>query len=184
MELRTAYMMSNGIQCDDWKDNGNLKRYCSNKAHWVSGKFCQKACCDVGFGYEDCPSTGDDIELRPSTGGATECTDEPSRWMINQQQTCATWDKLTSNCNTNVFWRDNKYCQQSCFDLKLGYKDDDCSNNGPRCVDDATWAYKSKSLNCAWTKGLRYRCNRTERNKAGGRTANDACPATCGSCAR
>jgi hypothetical protein len=48
--------------------------------------------------------------------------------------TCETWvtpylgiNRLLNHCNKQKQWRMAKYCQQSCFDLGLGYEGDDCT---------------------------------------------------------
>mmetsp|Transcript_18631 Transcript_18631/g.28170 ORF Transcript_18631/g.28170 Transcript_18631/m.28170 type:complete len:122 (+) Transcript_18631:94-459(+) len=55
----------------------------------------------------------------------TPCDDEPTQWMIDNDEVCATWGGLDregkEKCNKNDRWVANKYCQKSCYDKGLGY---------------------------------------------------------------
>jgi hypothetical protein len=56
------------------------------------------------------------------------------------------------------------------------------SNQGAQCVDDPSWMFKKPRQGCGWTQGRSWRCKQSEGNTTGGRTANDACPVSCGTC--
>lgn len=77
---------------------------------------------------------GDDKDIQAGTNGGSSgngCTDNPTTWMENNGKSCATWeDGMEKNCNKKDSWKNNKFCQQSCFDAGFGYDGDDCSEAG------------------------------------------------------
>jgi len=64
-------------------------------------------------------------------GGVSKCTQIRNSYMIKSGFECETWNRLDQNCNLKSGWRQNKFCQQACFDIGLGYDGDDCSNSSP-----------------------------------------------------
>jgi lysophospholipase L1-like esterase len=80
-----------------------------------------------------------------------------------------TWAGLALADGSCVRWRNSV-----CVEIQEGGPDG--------CADDTSWRYKKSSQDCAWTLGKRSRCQRPEGNEEGARTANEACPVTCGTC--
>merc|ERR1712216_382833 len=74
------------------------------------------------------------------------CTNKRTAYMIDNGLTCEDWKWIRTNrCNGDTFrmngekhsewlknkWHTEKYCQQSCWDHKVGYDGDDCSTPTP-----------------------------------------------------
>merc|ERR1719296_64784 len=56
------------------------------------------------------------------------CTDVPSTYMTNNNKVCATWSwGLENYCNSSQTWREDKYCQRSCYEAGNGYEDSCCA---------------------------------------------------------
>jgi len=55
-----------------------------------------------------------------------QCDDTPVDWMIAQNFGCVNSLFLSGKCKNSESWRQNKYCQLSCFNASLGYEGDEC----------------------------------------------------------
>jgi len=67
-----------------------------------------------------------------SENPCTICDDRESDKMMNKGQDCATSNGiLDKKCNNNSKWRNNKWCQLSCYNNGNGYDGDVCCNNTP-----------------------------------------------------
>jgi len=54
------------------------------------------------------------------------CNDEIEPWMKKKGRTCKGWALGKKTCRWQT-WKDNKYCQQTCWDNNDPYEGDDCS---------------------------------------------------------
>jgi len=60
------------------------------------------------------------------TAPCIECTNNPTNNMISKGKTCETVNNLTYKCTSKAQWRNNKYCQLSCYEAGVGYAGDVC----------------------------------------------------------
>eukprot|EP00930_Biecheleria_cincta_P023948 TRINITY_DN17215_c0_g1_i1.p1 TRINITY_DN17215_c0_g1~~TRINITY_DN17215_c0_g1_i1.p1 ORF type:complete len:1489 (-),score=232.87 TRINITY_DN17215_c0_g1_i1:2869-7335(-) len=71
-----------------------------------------------------------DIDLAYSGNGLkmpSPCTDTPLDEWVSNGRTCASYASIMSwHCKSSG-WKENGYCQQTCFDAGYGYEADDCS---------------------------------------------------------
>ena len=73
------------------------------------------------------------ITMTSAAPSCIECTNVRTPWMKKNDKTCETWEyMIDARCNKKSRWRNNKYCQQTCFDGGVGYDGDIC------CVDAAS----------------------------------------------
>lgn len=132
--IERALMLSNPtscVQCDNvatpWMDENYktcdatkwlISSKCVDDPNWVTNGYCRLSCYDAGKGYD-----ANQVCCPP----CTECTDEKTPWMANNEKTCATSpDTIETNCYENGWWASNNYCQQSCFDAGRGYEGIEC----------------------------------------------------------
>jgi len=88
---------------------------------------CPVTCNACPYGSDgDSGSLSSTVTTTAPTTTADLCTNEASGPMIANNKDCESWNGLTSKCNTKAGWRNNKFCQQSCFDLGMGYDGDSC----------------------------------------------------------
>jgi len=75
------------------------------------------------------------LELTMNT--CTACNNIPTQWMTDNGQTCdsGTW-MIENRCNDSSDWKNNKYCQQSCYDAGRGYDGDNCCQANDDDDDD------------------------------------------------
>jgi len=64
----------------------------------------------------------------PTDSSCILCDDVESNSMIQKGKDCTTLNKLHKKCNKNPNWRQNKFCQLSCYDAGVGYDGDVCCN--------------------------------------------------------
>ena len=63
--------------------------------------------------------------------GCIQCANKPTSYMISKGKDCNTWSQTYIRCyqDSNPYldeWTKNKFCQQRCYDLGLGYPDEIC----------------------------------------------------------
>ncbi|CAK0869087.1 unnamed protein product [Prorocentrum cordatum] len=118
----------------DYPDVGSPRSRCAVGSRWHSFAF---AIVDKGKWVS---ITGNKIyvdgvhrsDIDPGYSGnglppPVNCTDEPTASWSRQGRPCS-GEKLVNLCNKGTSgWLTNKYCQQSCFDQRVGYDGDDCS---------------------------------------------------------
>jgi len=56
------------------------------------------------------------------------CDDVATNNMIKKGKDCATFNKLHKKCNKINKWKQNKFCQLSCYNAGVGYDGDVCCN--------------------------------------------------------
>lgn len=115
--VATPWMDDNGKTCDATK--WLISSKCIDDPNWVMNGYCRLSCYDAGRGYD-----ANEVCCPP----CTECTDEKTPWMTNNnEKTCATSpNSIATNCNENGWWTSNNYCQQTCFDAGRGYEGIEC----------------------------------------------------------
>jgi len=141
-----GWMQKQDIQCDS--SISILKNNCNNNVYWTNNKCCQLSCYNEGIGYngdECCLSNDESPSNNPTTApqmptqlpntfttldtfpaSCTICTDNPIDWL----DVCEGYIFLETKCNRNENWVANKYCQQSCYNIGLGYLGDECCVSG------------------------------------------------------
>lgn len=94
--------------------------------------------------------------------------------MVRKGEQCDSWIGLGRRCNLSRRWRRQKYCQQSCSEIGLGYEGDDCCGDDDEneddddvcieCSDDETPWMRKKGRDCSGSSSewlLQRRCNRS-----------------------
>jgi endo-1,4-beta-xylanase len=120
----------------------------------------------------------------------TQCSDEPTAdmksnpvWSIGGTGQCSDMNEhfKETRCNKHSWWIEKKICQQTCFDLGLGYAGDTCCCP---CSDKPS-DEMMKDAN-AWSKGGSGKCSDMKDwhktnfcNKKQDWIDNEACMATC-----
>lgn len=75
-------------------------------------------------------------------GSPGTCTDTPNNFMVQNNYNCediVSWNHANLCSNGNANWLAQKYCQQVCYDIGLGYDGDDCpctNTPSPGMIDD------------------------------------------------
>jgi len=72
------------------------------------------------------PSPRSEPQPTPTPACNTQCTDNPTPWMIENNQECATSTAPATKCNQNGWWTENQYCQQTCWENGDGYAGVEC----------------------------------------------------------
>merc|ERR1712032_721499 len=65
-------------------------------------------------------------DVDPSVSAPT-CTNAGDSWMTKKGLTCSGDSRYTQKRCGSAIWKPAKICQQTCYDLGLGYDGDDCS---------------------------------------------------------
>jgi len=112
----SPWMVDNNRVCGT--NQNQLATKCNLSNWWRNNKYCQLSCFKVDNGYD-----GDNCCVPP----CTECSDEGTPWMVDNNRVCgANQSQLATKCNLKDWWRNNKYCQNSCFIFGNGYDGDEC----------------------------------------------------------
>jgi len=91
-----------------------------------------------------------------------ECSDEGTPWMVDNNKVCGTNNsQLTTKCNLNNWWRNNKFCQLSCFKIDNGYDGDNCcAPPCTECSDEGTpWMVDNDKVCGTNNSQLATKCN-------------------------
>jgi len=124
-----------------------LSRLCNQNGYWERNRICEYSCFLAGYGYpgdEFCidnedktnppasnsVSTIELLDIEHEFFGCDICDDIGNSWMIMVGNECPSSYLLELKCNRSTPWRNNKYCQLSCFKAGYGYSGDKC------CTED------------------------------------------------
>ena len=136
-----------GKTCDDkrkWMQK-RAGKVCANKEKWVQKKFCQLTCFELGepWAYGECPDLGGGIVDSGAGDDLPDCVDErPPKWIGKRH--CSTTSKITKIddvtglpkfCSGDAEWRENRYCEKSCWHAGEPFRYDGNSRCG-----DSTFA--------------------------------------------
>jgi len=145
---QAVWMNTENILCDspllDLTD-------CCAKPYWLENKVCEDSCYHAGVGYPgyyccDAAATNSPTTVTPmpstfaldpsifsnifsgiyDNSNCITCDDNEIEWMANQNLDCVNSPFLQKKCNKNNNWRQNKYCQYSCYMEGNGYYGDKC----------------------------------------------------------
>jgi hypothetical protein len=131
-DIGNNYMNNNNIACSGF---GQLSARCSLSNGWRNNQYCQQSCWDLGLGYdgiECCPASPTSLPTNVPTQSPivstcnTQCTDIGNNYMNNNNIACSGFGQLSARCSLNNNWRNGQFCQQSCWDLGLGYDGIEC----------------------------------------------------------
>jgi len=94
----------------------------------------------------------------------TSCTDIATPWMENNEKKCETTGLVPTKCYQSNYWKENKYCQLSCFKSDYGYEGDACCDNQTLvpcniCTDEETPWMKRYNKDCSSSNQLATKCN-------------------------
>lgn len=123
--------------------------------------------------FGTCPSTSTAATTSSATTPATtttaattsptctECSDEPTPWMISEGYTCGSIPRpIARKCNETQRWVDNNYCQQTCYLAGRGYDGVECCRKCTECTDIATpWMIRNGKECDREHPGVLKKCN-------------------------
>lgn len=126
--------------------------------HFLNGGSCDAwaAACEPNQIMTQGPSHNQDRICQES------CPDEQSPYMVKKNKSCKSWGNLVNRCNKSEHWRANRYCQQSCRALGLGYEDDNCPQMYT-CSNSPSSHMVKKGRSCESWPHLRNMCNLNKR---------------------
>jgi len=141
-----SWMSNIGLDC---VNSPYIDTKCNKNINWINNKYCQLSCYNKGNGYvgDQCcvptamptPSPSQlptELQSQQPTQFPTRnqancilCHDEENDYMNNVGMDCETSASyIERKCINNGTWRQEKFCQKSCYEAGLGYESDNCCN--------------------------------------------------------
>eukprot|EP00547_Thalassionema_nitzschioides_P001183 CAMPEP_0194213852 /NCGR_PEP_ID=MMETSP0156-20130528/14717_1 /TAXON_ID=33649 /ORGANISM="Thalassionema nitzschioides, Strain L26-B" /LENGTH=172 /DNA_ID=CAMNT_0038941981 /DNA_START=231 /DNA_END=749 /DNA_ORIENTATION=- len=104
----------------------DLIEHCGNQLYIINcGCFENQWWC-ASLALMPCPEEPEPLE--------PPCTVCPDNTPNNNKACDSSLSTLTRNCNQHNQWIANKYCQNSCYSIGLGYDDDECCGDAETTV--------------------------------------------------
>jgi len=113
------------------------------------------------------------VEPTDSPIACNECSNDRTPWMKNNEVECYTYTRIKRKCENNRNWRNNNYCQLSCFLNEVEYEGDNCCvvptnppTNAPadtptnctNCTDETTPWMRRNDKTCDTFQQLNQKC--------------------------